>query len=185
MIVRSFYLKKNYISEIAALCDGNSIAVIRPEHAIEDLFSEAIGTTIDHKKSAQLQIKAIREYFYSLADSPAYLEKVDSILDTVAGYLREAMYVQTDRTAIEDYVMAKCSRLCAEAVCSKAGGSIVDGTELMICRSSQHFDWAQSQAQIRLRCTPGQIISGGYGRLCGKGGEGRSTSHGFPYRRHP
>ena len=165
MIVRSFYLKKNYISEIAALCDGNSIAVIRPEHAIEDLFSEAIGITIDRKKSAQHQIDAVREYFYSLDNSPAYREKAAAILDTVAGYLREAMYVQTERRAIEDYVMAKCSRLCAEAVAAKAGGSIVDGTELMICRSSQHFDWAQSQAQIRLRCTHGQIISGGYGRL--------------------
>ena len=165
MIVRSFYLKKRFIGQIAALCDADTIAVIRPEKAIEALFSEAIAITIDRKKSAAAQIDSIREYFYSLEEDQAYREKVDSTLDTVAGYLREAMYVQTERNAIEDYVMAKCARLCAEAVGVQARRNILDGTELMICHSNQHFDWAQSQDQIRPRCIPGQIIPGGYGRL--------------------
>ena len=108
---------------------------------------------------------AIKEYFYSLEEDPSYREKVDGILDTISGYLREAMYVQTERGAIQDYVMAKCARLCTEAIGTKARGKIVDGTELMICHSVQHFDWQQSQAQIRERCMPGQIIPGGYGRL--------------------
>ena len=158
MIVRSFYLKKQYASRIAALCDKDTIAVIRPERAIENLFSEAIGITIDSKKNAAAQIEAIRDYFYALEENPSYRAKVDTTLDTVAGYLREAMYVQTDRDAIQDYVMAKCARLCAEAVGVKAHGNLLDGTELMICHSPQHFDWAESQAQIRQRCFPGQII---------------------------
>ena len=165
MIVRSFYLKKQFIDNIASLCDKDTVAVIRPERAVESMFSEAIGITIDSKKNASAQIEAIKEYFYALADAPSYREKVDAALDTVSGYLREAMYVQTDRNAIQDYVMAKCARLCAEAVCVKAQGNLLDGTELMICHSSQHFDWAASQAQIRQRCMPGQIIPGGYGRL--------------------
>lgn len=165
MIVRSFYLKKQFASRIAALCTEDVIAVIRPERAVESLFSEAISVTIDKKKNASAQMDAIKEYFYSLEEDPSYREKVDGILDTISGYLREAMYVQTERGAIQDYVMAKCARLCAEAIGTKARGKIVDGTELMICHSVQHFDWQQSQAQIRERCMPGQIISGGYGRL--------------------
>lgn len=165
MIVRSFYLKKQFASRIAALCTEDVIAVIRPERAVESLFSEAITVTIDKKKNASAQMDAIKEYFYSLEEDPSYREKVDSILDTISGYLREAMYVQTERNAIQDYVMAKCARLCAEAIGTKARGKIVDGTELMICHSVQHFDWQQSQAQIRERCMPGQIIPGGYGRL--------------------
>ena len=165
MIVRSFYLKKQYAADIAALCNGDTIAVIRPERAIETLFQEAIGVTIDSKKNAAPQMEAIRDYFYSLEEAPAYRAKVDTILDNIAGYLREAMYIQTDRGAIQDYVMAKCARLCAEAVGVKAHGNLLDGTELMICHSVQHFDWAASQDQIRQRCMPGQIIPGGYGRL--------------------
>jgi aspartokinase/homoserine dehydrogenase 1 len=165
MIVRSFYLKKQFASRIAALCTEDVIAVIRPERAVESLFSEAISVTIDKKKNASAQMDAIKEYFYSLEEDPSYREKVDGILDTISGYLREAMYVQTERNAIQDYVMAKCARLCAEAIGTKARGKIVDGTELMICHSVQHFDWQQSQAQIRERCMPGQIIPGGYGRL--------------------
>lgn len=165
MIVRSFYLKKQFASRIAALCTEDVIAVIRPEKAVESLFSEAISVTIDKKKNASAQMDAIKEYFYSLEEDPSYREKVDGILDTISGYLREAMYVQTERGAIQDYVMAKCARLCAEAIGTKARGNIVDGTELMICHSVQHFDWQQSQAQIRERCMPGQIIPGGYGRL--------------------
>ena len=165
MIVRSFYLKKQFASRIAALCTEDVIAVIRPERAIESLFSEAISVTIDRKKNASAQMESIKEYFYSLEEDPAYREKVDTILETVSGYLREAMYVQTERNAIQDYVMAKCARLCAEAIGTKAHGRLLDGTELMICHSVQHFDWQQSQAQIRERCVPGQIIPGGYGRL--------------------
>ena len=165
MIVRSFYLKKQFASRIAALCTEDVIAVIRPERAIESLFSEAISVTIDRKKNASAQMESIKEYFYSLEEDPAYHEKVDTILETVSGYLREAMYVQTERGAIQDYVMAKCARLCAEAIGTKAHGRLLDGTELMICHSVQHFDWQQSQAQIRERCVPGQIIPGGYGRL--------------------
>ena len=165
MIVRSFYLKKQFIDSIAALCDKETVAVIRPERAIENLFADAISVTIDQKKSAASQMESIKEYFYSLEEAPSYRARVDKILDTVAGYLREAMYVQTQREAIQDYVMAKCARLCAEAVGIKAHGNLLDGTELMICHTSQHFDWALSQDQIRQRCMPGQIIPGGYGRL--------------------
>ena len=165
MIVRSFYLKRQFAGRIAALCTKDVIAVIRPERAIEAMFSEAISVTIDRKKNASGEIESIREYFYSLEENPAYRQKTDTTLEAVSAYLREAMYVQTERNAIQDYVMAKCARLCAEAIGVKAHGNLLDGTELMICHSGQHFDWQESQTQIRERCMPGQIIPGGYGRL--------------------
>ena len=72
MIVRSFYLKKQFASRIAALCTEDVIAVIRPERAVESLFSEAISVTIDKKKNASAQMDAIKEYFYSLEEDPSY-----------------------------------------------------------------------------------------------------------------
>ena len=50
MIVRSFYLKRQFAGRIAALCTEDVIAVIRPERAIESLFSEAISVTIDKER---------------------------------------------------------------------------------------------------------------------------------------
>lgn len=166
MIVKSFLLKQQFIAQIAAQCGPDVIAVIRPEKAIEALFREAITVTIDQKKSAASQIDAIRMYFEGLGEHPEYRRKVAQTIDGVAAYLREAMYVQSAHEAIEDYVLAKCARLCAEAVSNAAGGAaVLDGTELMICLTPKHFDWAASQDQIQQRCHAGQIIPGGYGRL--------------------
>jgi len=165
MFVKSFLLKPQFIGQIAAQCGPDTIAVIRPEKAVESLFREAISIAIDQKKRVRDQMEAIRAYFDGLSTDAAYQERVAQTLDTVSGYLKEAMYIQTDRFAIEDYVLAKCARLAAEAVHVVAGGRLLDGTELMICRSARHFDWVASQEQIRQRCAPGQIIPGGYGRL--------------------
>ena len=165
MIVKSFLLKQKYIGQVAAQCGPDVIAVIRPEKSVEALFREAIEVNLGQKKSADRQMEAIRAYFWDLSDNAGYRAKVDATLETVAGYLHEAMYVQTQPHAIEDYVLAKCARLCSEAVQVVAGGQLLDGTELMICHTAQHFDWAASQEQIRARCHSGQIIPGGYGRL--------------------
>ncbi|MBO4635418.1 MAG: hypothetical protein J5669_08625 [Bacteroidales bacterium] len=165
MIVKSFLLKQQFIGQIAAQCGQDVIAVIRPEKAIEALFREAISITIEQKKAADVTMEAIKEYYWALSSDEAYRSRVVSTLDTVASYLHEAMYIQTEPHAIEDYVLAKCARLCAEAVHVLSGGKLLDGTELMICHSARHFDWSASQAQIRERCHEGQIIPGGYGRL--------------------
>lgn len=171
MIVKAFVLKQHSIGKIAGLIGPGTIAVIRPQRTIEGMFREAIRKTIQEKKSALEELEAIQQYFLSMSITPAYKELVESTVDTVSTYLREAMYVQTSATAIEDYVMAKCARLCAEAVNQHVQGKLLDGTELMICTSDgkgeQHFDWTASERQIKARCK-GEgplVISGGYGRL--------------------
>ena len=171
MIVKAFVLKQRSIGKIASLCAPDTIAVIRPQRTIEGMFREAIRKTIQEKKSAKEDLKAIQQYFLDLAVAPAYAQLVETTIDTISTYLREAMYVQTSSVAIEDYVMAKCARLCAEAVNQHVQGKLLDGTELMICSSDakgeQHFDWNASKQQITARCKGSGplVISGGYGRL--------------------
>ena len=172
MIVKSFVLKQRTIAQIAPLCDESTIAVVRPGKKIEAIFRDAVRKTVVEKKQAFDEIVAIREYFCAMATGDEYLQKVDETVDTVATYLPEAMYVQTTAYALEDYVMAKCSRLCAEALYHQVGGTILDGTQLMICRQdangNQHFDWAASKEQISRRCQGVKgpvVIAGGYGML--------------------
>ena len=172
MIVKSFVLKPRTISRIAPLCTPETIAVVRPGKKIEALFRKAVHETVDFKRPALEQMTAIREHFSSMAKDEAYLAKVDETVDALSTYLREAMYVQTSAVAIEDYVLAKCSRLCAEAVNARVKGTILDGTQLMVCSQDaaghQHFDWVSSGKQISERCrglAGPVVISGGYGML--------------------
>lgn len=167
MIVKSFVLKQHQIENIARSCGPDTVAVIRPGKKIEGVFRDAIRKTIVEKKSAADDIQTILEFFRGMSPSAEYLATVDSMVQSVSTYLGEAMYVQTSISAIEDYVMAKCARLCAEAVNSLVHGTLIDGTGLMICSSPEHFDWTASREQIASRCNvPGPIVvSGGYGRL--------------------
>ena len=171
MIVKSFVLKQHFIENIARLCGKDTVAVIRPGKRIEGVFRDAIRKTILEKGQADEEIQTILDFFRGMSQEPAYLATVDSMVQAVSTYLREAMYVQTSLSFIEDYVMAKCARLCAEAVNSAVHGTLIDGTGLMLCTSDakgeQHFDWAASKQQIAERCK-GEgplVISGGYGRL--------------------
>ena len=168
MIVKSFLLRQDKIQNIAALCDKETIAVIRPEKKVEALFRDAIRKAIVEKKSASEELAAIKDYFKEVSAGPDFQEAVQSTLSAVEYYLKEGMYIQTSPHAIEDYVMAKCARLCAEAVNGVVGGTLIDGTSLMLCRTEQLFDWAASKEQMesRLKDQKGPIvIPGGYGRL--------------------
>ncbi len=171
MIVKSFLLKRETVDQIAALCDRETVAVVRPEKQIENIFREAVRKTIREKKSASEEIRQVRLYFESLSGSEAFREKATQIIDSISAYLKEGMYVMASQTAIQDYVLARCARLCAEAVNDRVGGTLIDGTELMICHEDakgvQHFDWPASQRQIETRI-PAEgpvVVPGGYGRL--------------------
>mgnify|MGYP002861891389 CR=1 FL=1 len=171
MIVKSFVLKPQYLDQIAAACGADTVAVVRPAKKIEAVFREAVRKTLQEKQWAWEEMQAILSYFQGLSDSPSYRSGVERMVDSVSTYLREGMYVQASPIAVEDYVMAKCARLCAEAVNHFVQGSLMDGTELMLChsdaRGDQHFDWEGSRKQIDARCrVEGPlVISGGYGRL--------------------
>ena len=167
MIVKSFVLKQSSIGQIAAQCGPGVVAVVRPQKKIESVFREAIRKTLVEKKQATEEIASIREYFRGMGEDAAYLAKVEETVDGIATYLREGMYVQTSPAAVEDFVLAKCARLCAEAVNALVKGTLLDGTQLMVCHSDEHFDWDASRREILERCqVPGAlVISGGYGRL--------------------
>ncbi len=172
MIVKSFVLKQQSVGKIARLIDDKTVAVVRPQRKIEALFREAIRKTLQEKKQADDELALIQAYFLEMSDDATYQESVESTVESIATYLREGMYVQTQPYAVEDYVMAKCARLCAQAVNANVGAAFIDGTEIMLCRTDahgdQHFDWQASRREIKARCESAPwpvIISGGYGRL--------------------
>ena len=171
MIVKSFLLKQDTLKSISALCGSDTVAVIRPEKKIENILREAVRKTIREKKSAREEMDQVRAYFAALSASESYQEKATQIISNIEGYLREGMYVITSEISIQDYVLARCARLCAEAVNQQVKGILIDGTELMLChadaRGVQHFDWVGSREQIKSRLTVHGpvIIPGGYGRL--------------------
>lgn len=171
MIVKSFLLKQETIQSIAALCGEDTVAVVRPEKKIENILREAIRKTIRDKKSAKEEIQQVRDYFEALTQSDNFRQKATHIISSIEGYLREGMYVMSSETSIQDYVLARCARLCAEAVNDRVQGILIDGTELMLCHEDakgvQHFDWMASREQIkhRLPAKGPVVIPGGYGRL--------------------
>ena len=172
MIVKSFVLKQQSVGKIARLIDDKTVAVVRPQRKIEALFREAIRKTLQEKKQADDQLALIQAYFLEMSEDDTYRDSVQSTVESIATYLREGMYVQTQPYAVEDYVMAKCARLCAQAVNAHVGAAFIDGTEIMLCRTDahgdQHFDWQSSRREIKARCESAPwpvIISGGYGRL--------------------
>jgi len=172
MIVKSFVLKQQSLGKIASLINEETVAVVRPQRKIEALFREAIRKTLQEKKQADDELALIQAYFLEMSDQEAYQQAVQNTVESIATYLREGMYVQTSPYAVEDYVMAKCARMCAQAVNAKVNATFIDGTEIMLCRTDahgdQHFDWQASRQQIKARCADAPkpvIISGGYGRL--------------------
>ena len=172
MIVKSFVLKQQSLDFIVKEIDANTVAVVRPQRKIEALFREAIRKTLQEKKQADDELALIQAYFLEMSEDEDYRQVVQDTVESVATYLREGMYVQTSPFAVEDYVMAKCARLCALAVNISVGATFIDGTEIMLCRTDahgdQHFDWQESRRQIQARCAEAPlpiIISGGYGRL--------------------
>ena len=170
MIVKSFVLREETFRRIAGLCPDGTVAVIRPEKKLENLFKAAVHRTILEKQPADAEFQAIRAYFEALSAEPAFLAKVDAALHNVSAYLGEGMYVQATLRSVEDYVMVKCARLCAEAVNMTLNAPLIDGTELMICRQQGEktvVDWNLSREQIRERCKVNAktLIPGGYGRL--------------------
>ena len=171
MIVKSFVLKRQSLEHIAREIGPDTVAVVRPQRKIEALLREAIQRTLVEKKRSDDLLESFETYFLEMAEDPAYQADVKAAVEGIAAYLREGMYVQTSAVAVEDYVMARCARLCAEAVNARVKGRFIDGTQIMLCRSDergdQHFDWIASREQISARCATGfpLVISGGYGRL--------------------
>lgn len=173
MKIKSFVLRRDNYKAIVSMIDDDTIAVVRPEKYVERLFRSLIESVIVRKESGSQDLSALLEYLRAVSDSPLYLEKLAEFEVQVHSYLSEGMFVYAPLKSVEDYLLAKCARLCADAIsCGVAGSTVVDGTGFVVCREPEPgrkpvFDWARSREAIALRCKGSGklIVSGGYGRL--------------------
>ena len=165
--VKSFSLVKERVADYAALCDTDTIAVVRPEKALENMLRELIHGTVGAKKPVGDAFEPLEAYFRALSADAAYQEKVTRTLGTLETYLSEGMSIQADLQAVEDYVLARSTRLCAEAVAAAAALPVIDGTQLVVCRTDapkSYFDWDASRVAIAETCHGGMVVAGGYAR---------------------
>lgn len=165
--VKSFSLIKERVADYAALCDTETIAVVRPEKALENMLRELIHGTVGAKKPVGDAFEPLEAYFRALSADAAYQEKVTRTLGTLETYLSEGMSIQADLQAVEDYVLARSTRLCAEAVAAAAALPVIDGTQLVVCRTDapkSYFDWDASRVAIAEACHGGMVVAGGYAR---------------------
>ncbi len=165
--VKSFSLVKERVADYAALCDTETIAVVRPEKALENMLRELIHGTVGAKKPVGDAFEPLEAYFRALSADAAYQEKVTRTLGTLETYLSEGMSIQADLQAVEDYVLARSTRLCAEAVAAAAALPVIDGTQLVVCRTDapkSYFDWDASRIAIAEACHGGMVVAGGYAR---------------------
>lgn len=165
--VKSFSLVKERVADYAALCDTETIAVVRPEKALENMLRELIHGTVGAKKPVGDAFEPLEAYFRALSADAAYQEKVTRTLGTLETYLSEGMSIQADLQAVEDYVLARSTRLCAEAVAAAAALPVIDGTQLVVCRTDapkSYFDWDASRVAIAEACHGGMVVAGGYAR---------------------
>lgn len=173
MKIKSFVLRRDNYQEIVSRIDDNTIAVVRPEKFVERLFRSLIESVIVRKEDGRKDLETLLEYFRVVSDNPLYLEKLADFEVQVHSYLSEGMFVYAPLKSVEDYLLAKCARLCADAIsCGVPGSSVVDGTGFVVCREPEPgrkpvFDWARSREAIAMRCkgVGKLIVSGGYGRL--------------------
>ena len=165
--VKSFSLVSERVADFAALIDKDTIAVVRPEKSLENMLRGLIQGTVAAKRPVGDAFEPLESYFRGLSAEPAYQDKVTRTLGTLETYLSEGMSIQADLQAVEDYVLARCTRLCAEALAAAAGLPVIDGTQLVVCRTDApkpYFDWDASRVAIADACHGGMVVAGGYAR---------------------
>lgn len=181
MIVKSLVLRPRNVSQIAGQCSRDVIAVVRPEKALESLLREAARKEIIDKQPATAEMKAVSDYFGAVSANPAFLRKKDEFVEYVHDYLQKGKLFGASLPAVEDYILAQCALLCAEAVASCVDAAVVlDGRELVVCRMNGNvpvFDWSATVAEIKAKCQGPMLVAGGYARTfqgivvrVGKGG---------------
>ena len=188
MLVKSFVLRRESFNAIVNQCVSGTFAVVRPEKALENLFRSVIHTMIEKKQSAVAEIDELKSYLDAVSDNPAYLQKKNEFIEYIQDYLRKAISYSVPVASIEDYILAQCANLCAQAVAFTADVEVIDGRDLVICLqegSFPVFDWAATCAEIELKCKGKShvVISGGYARTpkgtvigIGKGGANMMAS---------
>lgn len=188
MLVKSFVLRRDSFNAIVSQCLPGTIAVVRPEKALVNLFRSVIHTMIVEKQSATAEINVVESYLNAVSKNQSYQQKKEEFIEYVQNYLRRATSYPVPVESVEDYILAQCANLCAQAVAFSANVDVIDGRDLVICHqegSIPVFDWADTCKEIELKCGDKSqvVISGGYARTpqgmvvaVGKGGANMMAS---------
>ena len=182
MYVKSFVLRRESFNAIVSQCIPGTIAVVRPEKELVNLFRAVINKMVVEKQTAECEIADVKEYLNAISDNKEFQQKIVDFIEYVQDYLRKATNYNVPVDAIEDYILAQCSYLCAQAVAFSANIEVVDGRDLVVSHQKEKtpvFDWAATCKEIEERCKGKShlVISGGYARTpngevvgIGKGG---------------
>lgn len=188
MLVKSFVLRRESFNAIVSQCVPGTIAVVRPEKALENIFRSVIHTMIDKKQPAIAEINELKSYLDAVSTNPLYVQKKNEFVEYIQDYLRKAISYSVPVVSVEDYILAQCANLCAQAVAFSADVEVIDGRDLVICHQEGNFpvfDWAATCAEIMHKCKDKShvVISGGYARTpkgtvigIGKGGANMMAS---------
>jgi aspartate kinase len=169
MLTKSFVLRRESFNAIVSQCIPGTIAIVRPEKALVNLFRTVIRTMIVDKQSAVAEINEVMSYLNVVSNNQLYQQKKDEFIEYVQDYLRKATSYSVPVASVEDYILAQCANLCAQAVAFSANVDVIDGRDLVVCHQEGNipvFDWAATSKEIELKCKDKSqvVISGGYAR---------------------
>lgn len=182
MIVQSFVLRRENFEAIVGQCVPGTIAVVRPQNTLVKLFRAVIQKMIVEKQSGENEFADVKAYLDVLSNNAEYQQKKVEFLEYVEDYLRKATSYNVAVAAVEDYILAQCAKLCAQAVAISANVDMIDGRDLVVCLQKDKtpvFDWAATRKEIERICVgkSNVVIAGGYARTphgeiisIGKGG---------------
>ena len=182
MFVKSFVLRRESFKAIVSQSWAGTIAVVRPEKALVTLFRSFIHKRIVEKGAAVAEINEVKSYLDAVSDILAYQQKKEEFIEYVQDYVNKAVAYSVPLASVEDYILAQCANLCAQAVALSAGVEVIDGRDLVVCHLNEEtpvFDWVATRKMIGDKCAGKSqlVISGGYARTpqgvvvgIGKGG---------------
>lgn len=169
MLVKSFVLRKENFNAIVKQCVPGTIAIVRPEKLLENLFRTFIYKRIVEKDVANKEFLEVKSYLDSVSDNLMYQHKKDEFLVYVQDYVDKAIGYAVPVNSVEDFILAQCANLCSQVVAYSINVETLDGRDLVVCDQKEGapvFDWAATHKEIECKCKGKSllIVSGGYAR---------------------
>lgn len=169
MLVKSFVLRRESFKAIVSQCVPGTIAIVRPEKKLENLFRTFIFKKIVEKDEANKEFLEVKSYLDSVSDNLMYQHKKDEFLMYVQDYVDKAIGYAVPVDSVEDFILAQCANLCAQVVAYSVNVETLDGRDLVVCNQKEGapvFDWTATYKEIERKCNSKSllIVSGGYAR---------------------
>ena len=188
MLIKSFVFRQESYEAIVSQCLPGTIVVIRPEKVLVLLFRSYIEKAIIAKQPAYKELRDVSDYFDAITDNNEYQQKKKEFLQYAHEYICRAADYNVNPKQVEDYLLAQCSLLCANAVAIPNNLEVLDGREVVVCHQNidaTFFDWDATRKEIINKCGGKNVmvITGGYARTpkgvvvaVGKGGANMMAS---------